>query len=84
MPLSLGCTWVGALCGDLFWEIEIQFRLFEMIVNFKIKMALTEVKILFENQNKILKSEIFKTSEGLIRLLKEMASARNYFLQTTR
>ena len=55
VPLSLGCTWVGALCGDFFWEIETHFRLFEIIVNFTIKMALTEEEILFENRNKIQK-----------------------------
>ena len=67
-----------------FWEIEIHLKLFEMIVNFTTKMVLTEEKILFENHNKNRKSEIFKTSEGMILLLKEMASASNYFLQTTR
>ena len=39
--------------GTFFGEIETYFRLFEIIVNFTIKMALTEEKILFENYYKI-------------------------------
>ena len=49
VPLSLGCTWVSALSGDFFWEIEKHFRLFEMIVNFTIKINRRE------NHNKIQK-----------------------------
>ena len=51
----LGVLGKAPSVGTFFWEIETHFRLFEIIVNFTIKMALTEEKILFENRNKIQK-----------------------------